>query len=330
MEAIHHNMKKSITTILVFLLLVNSSTFSSPRAFTKKKSYQLASNEITIPLERFFNLFFVTVYINGEKHKMMLDFGAQDVVLDQEKFPDLELYPMEFASVNQKNIPGGRARIDQLQLQSLTFKKRDVYVMPMHFSKKLQALDFSGVIGVSLFDEFEIELDLATQLLRLYQVDKTGERLSNMYASETANGYNIPFSYANNIMLLEGKIEGKKVRFGLDTGAETSVLDSRVNKKVKSSFQSRSKVGASGAQGKRKVVESGQISAINFSSALTIEYMQTIMMPLRGVEDAYGISLDGLLGFDFFAKGRFIFNFAKREVTIYPHEEQVYFCDPVT
>lgn len=323
-------MKTTTTVIFLILSLVGYQTFSAPLKFKKKKSYHLTAHEITIPLERYANLFFVTVEINGQEHKMMLDFGAQDVVLDKSKFPDLDLYPMEFASINELNVPGGKARVDELKLGALAFKRRTVYVMPMHFSRKMQSIDFSGVIGVSLFDEFEIELDLATQLLRLYQVDKMGDRLNNLCASDGVGGYHIPFSYANNVMLLEGKIEGKKVRFGLDTGAETSVLDSSVNKKVKSSFTSSSKVGASGAQGKTKIVESGQISAIDFSSVLTIEYMQTIMMPLKGVENAYGILLDGLLGFDFFAKGRFIFNFTKREMTIYPHEQQAYFCDPVS
>lgn len=329
LRANHHTMKNFTTLILLLFCFVGHQTLGSPKRFGKKKSYQLTAHEITIPLERYANLFFVKVQIDGQEHRMMLDFGAQDVVLDKSKFPDMEYYPMEFASINQLDVPGGRSRVEELKLGSLVFEKRIVYVMPMHFSKKMKSLDFSGVIGVSLFDEFEIELDLAKQLLRLFQVDKYGERLTNQYALNDQSAYSIPFSYANNIMLVEGEIEGKKVRFGLDTGAEISVMDASMNKKVKSALKLSTKVFASGAQGKTKVVESGQIPSVLFNDVLAIEYLQTIVLPLSGIEDAYGISLDGLLGFDFFAKGKFTFNFVKRELTIHPHEEQYYFCDPV-
>ena len=295
---------------------------------TKQKfvSEQLSTH---VSLIRYANLFFIETEINGDPHRLMLDFGAQGLVLDHNKFPDLKFYPIDFATINNQKIKGVRIYLENLHFNGITFSDVEGYTMPMTHAKKLNGFEFSGVLGVSVLEDFEIEVDLINQSLVMHAVDKQGQRI-NPYSQPnniSEGTYVMPFSYANNLLLLEADVAGKNLRFGLDTGAEVSVLDQRMNKKVKEHIQITSNVKATGASGSVRVVEAGQIPSLHFYDVVKVECLPAVVMPLQGIEASYGVLLDGLLGYDFFAKGKFTFNFKKRTVVLEPHEDQYFFCD---
>jgi hypothetical protein len=47
-----------------------------------------------------------------------------------------------------------------------------------------------------------------------------------------------------------------------------------------------------------------------------IDNMETIITYLDHLNEAYGIHIDGVLGFDFISKGNFCFNFVKKQMGI--------------
>lgn len=58
----------------------------------------------------------------------------------------------------------------------------------------------------------------------------------------------------------------------------------------------------------------GTMNDLKFSDH-QFEPMETVVTSLGTMSEAYGCSIDGLLGYDFWQKGVFCFNFGKNEIS---------------
>jgi predicted aspartyl protease len=114
---------------------------------------------------------------------------------------------------------------------------------------------------------------------------------------------------------VKAKIGGKILDFCLDTGAESNVLNSYSSKKILSyvTIQRRSDLSAAGSQ--TAEVLYGTMNDFMFADR-RLNNMQTIITDLQNMSESYGVTIDGMLGFDFFSQGEICINLVRNELGI--------------
>ena len=121
--------------------------------------------------------------------------------------------------------------------------------------------------------------------------------------------------------MLNGRMQGKKLRLGLDTGAEMNMLDNRLAGRVFDHMEILSSQTVSGANGTKSDVLVTRLKGLEIGEVMLPE-MRTLVGNLTTMGKAYGYSLDGMLGYPFFAQGRTVIHFKKRILTQYKWEDQ--------
>jgi hypothetical protein len=92
-------------------------------------------------------------------------------------------------------------------------------------------------------------------------------------------------------------------------------MSSHVSKNVMSTIQISRRSGLSGAGAATSEVLYGTMNDFKFGN-YQIGEMETIVTDLDAMSEAYGRTIDGMLGYDFWEKGIFCINFGKNEMSI--------------
>lgn len=126
----------------------------------------------------------------------------------------------------------------------------------------------------------------------------------------------VDFVSVNKIPVVEGKINGKKAFFIVDSGASLSVLDE--NQKNYYSFDTQeSNIEAAGYSGVavfREVVGADiEIGGIRFVTDFKSQDMSKIVSIIRSTE---GVSISGIIGSDIMKTNNFIINYTDNSLTL--------------
>jgi len=119
----------------------------------------------------------------------------------------------------------------------------------------------------------------------------------------------------HNVMFVKAVIGGKVLDFCLDTGAESNVLSIDASKKVLETVTITRRSGLSGAGETRGEVLYGTLNDFSIGNRQLLP-METIVCSLTEMSQKYGFPIDGMLGYDFFAKGKIYINLVKNEMAI--------------
>ena len=114
-------------------------------------------------------------------------------------------------------------------------------------------------------------------------------------------------------MLVRGRIGDKTLNFCLDTGAEINALHRNVSKKVMETVQISRRALVGGAASRSSEVLYGIMNELEVGSH-QFGIMGTVIMDLTAMSEAYGCTIDGMLGNDFWIKGIYSINFRKEEI----------------
>lgn len=169
-----------------------------------------------------------------------------------------------------------------------------------------------GLFGLKLINDLEVIFDAGKSELRLNRTDKEGNRLAD--ASEEKFDFTQTLESGNNILIIKAKISDKELNFCLDTGAEINVIHYALPKKVLNTVEinRRSDLGGSGT-GTVKALY-GVMNDLEFGTH-QFGKMDAAIINLSSMSEAYGRTIDGMLGYDFWQKGVFCINFKKREIS---------------
>jgi hypothetical protein len=155
-------------------------------------------------------------------------------------------------------------------------------------------------------------IDASNNELQLHKIDLHGNRVSETVKSFQPD-ISQPFEVFKNVVFLKGTIGGKILRFCLDTGAETNVISSHSPKAVLSTISFDRKSNLSGAGQKSVEVLFGTMNDFNFGGH-QLKNMETIITHLDALNEAYGVQIDGMLGYNFLNKGAICINFTKKQL----------------
>lgn len=271
-------------------------------------------NSVVIPLKQVGRLFLIEARIDDQDGNLIFDTGATELVLNRTYFRKYVSYKKPAGG----GVTGSMSEVtgtilNKIDVSGLFYEKVTADLAELGHIEDKRGVKILGLFGLKMIDNLEVIFDACRSELRLNRIDEDGNRLdSKVIIPQFEFTQKLETSY--NFMMIRGRISDKVLNFCLDTGAEINVLSNNVPKKVMGTVQinRRSTLGGS---------KSGKIEAL-YGTMNEFEFgnyqfgsMGTVIIDLSSMSEAYGCSIDGMLGYDFWQKGVFCFNFRKKEIS---------------
>lgn len=270
-------------------------------------------DELIIPLKRAGRLLLIEGEVDGQRGNFIFDTGAPYLVLNATYFRNYDLRNELYAS----GITGGQTaimvtKVEKLKINKLWYGNVRADVAELGHIEDARGVQILGLMGLNLFKSFIMEIDMSKGYLKLVKCDKKGE---TSLADPTDYDLIHDLTFYDNTIFVKCEVAGKKLRFGLDTGAEINALSSMSNRKVLETVKitGRSKLMGTGSEsieilfGSMKELYVGDLALLN---------MQTVITQLEDMGEAYGVSIDGMLGYEFFSRGKVRINIPKKELKL--------------
>jgi hypothetical protein len=271
---------------------------------------------LVIPIKRVMNLFIIEAQVDTIVGNFIIDTGAPYLVLNQTYFRD---YP-KFDNREGGGIVGAANDIyttvvSRLTIRELYYEKVQADVSDLSAIENTRNIKVLGLLGTNLFSKFAITIDPNKNVLYIQKVDKAGNipEAERLYKQPYLQ---MPFTFMNNIILFKGKISDHPMWFAFDTAAETTLIHSKQPKEVTRMFEVTNRFTVTGIGGSKQDVLAGIMKELVFGTRI-FQRNRAILTNLKQMNDSFGVTIDGMLGYDFFIRGVFTINFPKREFEMF-------------
>ncbi|MEO6670427.1 MAG: retropepsin-like aspartic protease [Ferruginibacter sp.] len=273
-----------------------------------------------IPFTRAGNLILIKAKADSTEGNFILDTGAPGLVLNMTYFRDYA--STSTASQDQGGITGATTGTDPTIVSAFSFgpikyRRLDADRINLGHIENSKGVRILGLLGLQLFTKFEMIIDYERSTIYLHLI---GKKEAGTYSSEQlkdTSAYNIfPITIVDNKLLTSAQMQGKKMTFLVDTGAETNVLDSRLPNKIFENVTVTGRITLAGTGSRKTEALTGDLKDLKLG-ALNISSLPVIVTNLEKMCTAYDRCLDGMLGFDFLSLHKIGFNFVKRKMYIW-------------
>ncbi|RYZ20943.1 MAG: hypothetical protein EOO16_14860 [Chitinophagaceae bacterium] len=314
--------------LLVLLLCGASPAFagSGPgRGFPKKRwwpAFFLAPDSATavIPFNRVGNLILIEAQADTIKGNFIFDTGAAHVLLNQTYFRD---YPVsqqsdvEAAGVTGGGAPVQRTVLKDLGLGALRYRNQEVHLGNLGHLENAKGVRILGLLGMSLFQDCEVLVDYDHNLLYIHRMRRREALLYTAQVLKDAPGYQeYPIEIKEGFILVNTEVAGRKLQFVMDSGAESSVLDSRLPNAVFQQVQITRRVALNGAAGRKSEAFYGTLAQLSVGGQ-KLNGLPVLISSLEHTCFADMSCINGILSFDAFAPRRMGFNFVTRKMYVW-------------
>ncbi|WCT10510.1 aspartyl protease family protein [Mucilaginibacter jinjuensis] len=277
---------------------------------------------LTVPIKRAGNLIIVEAQLDSVAGNFVLDTGAPYLILNSTYFRDLpKIIEQDAGGVNGRASGTFTAVVHNFSLGfDLHYDRLVADVTDLSGIENSKKIKILGLLGTRLFAKLAITIDLSKNLLYIHKLDKNNDILPDERVFDKPD-MKTTFKYMNDVIFIKGNVTDKSIWFAFDTGAETNMLDLHVPKKVIKSLQVINRSNVVGVGG-----SSYEMIYAHFDKLVIGDYPfvsnRVLVSNLENIGKAYGYSVDGILGYDFFARGIFSINFAKKEFEMYIYNHQ--------
>lgn len=316
-------MHYSVKIIIICLVLIPIKVFAieteppkvkPPIVFTKA---EFVNNETTrIPFKVIDQLIIVEVEILEKEGNFIIDTGSETLILNSAHFKSTRQYRKEGKQTSgvHSDIENVKEKyLDKLSIENFNIEKLNADVIDLSHIEKAKKIEILGIIGYSILKDFEVFIDMHLNQMTLTKTDKDGERLSQKVYAETIND-SIDFKLKKHSIILNAFVGNKKVKFGLDTGAEYNQLNKSLDSEILDYFYPSRELKLTGASGKKMKVMAGKLYRVKLNDSIYFGPMKTVLTDLKKMNSAFSTNLDGILGFEFFAQKRTIINYKKQKL----------------
>jgi predicted aspartyl protease len=273
------------------------------------------TDAIIIPLKNAGRLFMIEAVIDNESGNLIFDTGATGLVLNRTYFRKYVLTGNE----NPKGITGSVANVEnintgKISFAGLSFNKMSASLADLGHIENRRGVKVLGLMGFDMIKDFEIVIDVTHNQLQLFRIDNKGIR-KNSSQAEFRGDHTQKIEFTKNILFLNAEAGGKILKFCLDTGAETNAISDHSPKSVLSTISIERRSNLRGAGSSTSEVYFGIMKDLKIGEH-TLKNMETIITSLESLSEAYGVAIDGMLGYNFLSKGVICINFVKRQMDI--------------
>lgn len=302
-------------TVSSFPSVVDVPAFKSIPALVSDSyhpEFNLKADSVTIPLKRAGRLFLIEAKVDNQVGNLVFDTGASGLVINSTYFRD----HVKWGGVASHGVTGAVGTVDQItigkiEFADLRYKNLRADVANLGHIENRRGVKILGLIGFGMMRNLEIVIDPINSTLKLFRIDKAGNRLNSKLPGFKAD-YSQKIDGNSNILFLKGIIGGKELNFCFDSGAETNAISSNSNKKIMSTLTITRRAALKGAGSAGLEVLFGRMNDFNLGNQ-PISDMETVITNLDGLSEAYGTHIDGMLGYSFMQHGILCINFVNRQ-----------------
>ena len=275
---------------------------------------------LVIPIKRVQNLIVIEARVDTVVGNFILDTGSPLLVLNKTYFRK----GWDRSDRLAANVTGGSTSLSQTQVSTLDvrelhFEKIHADLTDLGHIENQRGVKILGLLGVSLFTSFEMVIDLHKSILYLHQLNEQGVVPESERVVKSTPLIRMPFDLTRNIITLEVVIAEKKLIFCVDTGAETNTLSNKLPSSILKIFQVSKRMVMLGTGGSRTEILLGTLDEMTVGGK-TFKNMHAAITRLESLCEAYGKSIDGMLGNNFLVKGIITINFVTKEFCMYPFD----------
>lgn len=277
------------------------------------KGLSPGTDMLIIPLKNAGRVYMIEAIVDNQQGNLIFDTGASDLVLNSTYFRKY----LKKGTSDPGGITGSAGLAEMITtsnmiVSGLRYTNATALLSNLSHLENRYGVKVLGLFGLSLLKDFEIVIDIHSNELGIYRIDKNGNR-----TSVTDNAFHGDHSQkldeSGNIVFISGIVAGKSMKFCIDTGAETNAIDITCPEKVLQTISIKSAAKLSGAGTSKSEVLVGKLDELKLGS-YSIRNMTTIITRLDALENAYGQMMDGVLGYDFLARGPVCLNFIKMQL----------------
>jgi hypothetical protein len=299
-------MKIAIAMILVVISLMTILTIRLvPDPAIPEKNTVLPA-KIQVPFELRGGLIFVKVKVNGKPASFILDSGAPYLVLSK------RLNAKATDTLEGKGI-SGTMQLQQVVVPSLEFGSMQLtdapaIAMDMAHLEKLTKRPIDGLIGYSTLKEYELLLDYESKTMTLFRAGATSYHTTIKPVEE------VPFELQAHIPVVKATIGTQTLYFGLDTGSEANLLDVASTARLSATDYKKGKANhITGANQGQVAVQDAYMKATHVNGH-SYPNMHFVFSDISHLNQGYGLSIDGLLGYPFLSARKISVNYPKQKL----------------
>lgn len=273
-----------------------------------------------IPFTRAGNLILLSAQVDTTRGNFILDTGAPGLVLNITYFRN---YPVHTNSdQEQSGVAGPAAQriqtdVNEFRLGTIRYNKLEADMINLGHIENSKGVRILGLLGIQLFRQFEMIVDYEKNLIYLHLISKKEVKTyQHELLKDTASYSTVPFDITDNKIITRLEIAGKKLRFIIDCGAETNLLDSRLPDKIFENVTLGRRVKLTGANNTKVEALYGDLNNMRIGNQ-SINNLPVIITNLEKSCLSYISCTDGILGFDFLSLHKIGFNFVNRKMYIW-------------
>lgn len=276
---------------------------------------------LVVPIKRAGNLIIIEATVDTLEGNFVLDTGAPYLVLNETYFRDApKIDDQEAGGINGQADRSFTTVVHNFRILDLQYSRLTADVTDLSAIENGRGIKVLGLLGTRLFSKFALTIDLFRNVLYIQKLDNNGE------IPETEKVFHdrfmvTSFRYTNDVVLIKGSINNNTLWFAFDTGAETNLLEYSESKKTGENMEVISRSKLTGIGGSVFEVVCARFDNLRIGDRVFMKN-RVLLTELGKMGKVYGTSIDGVLGYDFFARGIFTINFVKKELEMYIYTNQ--------
>ncbi len=277
-----------------------------------------AKGNFVIPFNRAGNLILIKATADTTEGNFILDTGAPGLVLNITYFRNHAQHSADDrGSVSGTVAAAVQTTVQEFTFGGLTFDKLEADMVNLGHLEDNKKVKISGLIGVSFFSGYEMIIDYEKSEIYLHKVNKKQPEANKNSMLEDTKAYStMPFDIIDNKIIAYAELAGRRLKFFIDTGAESNVLDSRLSNKIFENLTITGRTRIVGAGNKKIEAINGQLKNMKVGNQ-SLASLPFIVTNLENACVSEVCCIDGMLGFDFLSLHKIGFNFVKRQMYIW-------------
>ncbi len=252
-----------------------------------------AAHSATVEIKHGFVI--LNASVNGQEGSYILDTGAPGLVVNV-KYHETE-------SSDQFAMHGIDGNIELSQLKSWSFhwnsfslQGQDAFAIDLSFLETLLERNIDGLVGMELFEGYDILIDYASGTLELWNAIPT--------TLLTTAWIEFPLTYEDHIPVITLNRGKKQYKFGIDTGAGSNLIDQQTCKAWSDNVRFVETINLIGANQKQIRSHAVEIDGLA-KGGVVLPKTNFVVTDLDRITKSMGLDVDGILGQPFL-EGRLV------------------------
>ncbi len=278
------------------------------------KLEMITENVIEIPFTMAGNLVLIEAMLDGEKRSFILDSGAPILILNSKYTSNQDSSQQTISSA--KGVGGSISGMDIKEIDSFNLNRIKLInqsLVSIDISHLEEALDteIHGLIGFEIIKDYDLIIDYQSMLIYLVLPSEMTSFLTSKYGEKSL--VKVPFKMEGHIPVIESKIGNEIYSFGLDTGAESNLLDDDLFDSTKQFCSELTTDELTGADKKVSVINKGEINKMEIGDK-SFENVTTVYSDISHINEGYNLTIDGLIGYPILSQQISVLSFSTNEI----------------